>query len=1142
VHRSLLIRAALVLALPGAPRAQEAAVAPSGRDPDRGLEPAFRAVLARRAPEHGSEPSERWAARLDACFARLAELWSAGRLDALAREPWVAAELKSAPLGSECSEPAEVSGAWSFARGPRTDSAPEELPWPRALATWRAEFTSTARLEHELLELAGDLPALTARVRWLANGAAAAGRAQHDATWSCDFRAEDGDGERFVLTAVRLEAFESAVLAAPRALFTDTTESALGSELYRREVAPGLDHWRRTLPDALEPGSLGHHGLALGDADGDGREDVYWCRPGGLPNRLFLHAADDGMRDVSTAAGVDLLDYSSGALFLELDGDGDLDLVVTTASGLAFFENDGAARFERRALLERSLATSLAAADVDADGDLDLYVCSYVSPYERSGTPVPYHDANNGEANQLLRHDGAWRFEDATVALGLDENNRRFSLGAAFEDLDADGDPDLYVANDFGRNNLYRNEGGRFRDVAAELGALDVSAGMGVTFGDADGDGWLDVYVSNMHSPTGMRLTSRAFRPGSSPEVRAMFRDHARGNTLLLSERGRAFRDASEASGVHLGRWAWGGLFLDLDGDGDEDLFVPNGLFSGERREDVDDFFWREVVLRSPDGAGPPEGEYALGWRAARRLVRQGFSWSGYDRNVAFLSRGGGRFADASGPSGLDFAEDARAAARIDWDSDGDEDLLVTNRTGPMLRLLRNESAPRAWVAFELVARARPAIGARVELVTSSGRRLVRALRCGEGFLAQSSARLHFGLGDEDVARVTVRWPDGARESFEGAHSGAVHRLVQGSGSAERLPARTVPSRLAPSPAVDVAPPGVARTVLPVPLPLPRLALVSADGRPAALFGITLRGPSGTGHPLLLVPWSRFDEESRATLARLGAAGELAGGGLQVLALCIDAPDERAAAQAELVALAWPFGAGGASEEALQVLELVYAAVHDDARALVLPTAFLVDAGGRLLATYQGRIEPEVVRADLALAALSPAERRDACVPFPGRWLAPPPGPFDERVAARLDEHGLTRAAGEYRIPRVEVRSAADAQREYEQGVVHQRASRYAEAVASYERALAADAKHLRAAQNLGVALHQLGRRAEALAAYERALALDPAHARTRSNLGHLFVELGRLDEARAELATLRALESELAPALEQRLSALEPR
>ena len=153
--------------------------------------------------------------------------------------------------------------------------------------------------------------------------------------------------------------------------------------------------------------------------------------------------------------------------------------------------------------------------------------------------------------------------------------------------VDRDGDPDLYVANDFGRNNLYRNDGGRFRDVAAEMGVEDMSAGMGVTWGDFNNDGAADLYVSNMFSSAGNRIAyQRQFRNGPV-EANAPFQRHARGNTLFENTGDGTFKDVSIEAGVTMGRWAWGSHFADLNNDGWEDLYVANGFFTTEDTGDL---------------------------------------------------------------------------------------------------------------------------------------------------------------------------------------------------------------------------------------------------------------------------------------------------------------------------------------------------------------------------------------------------------------------------------------------------------------------------------------------------------------------------------------------------------------------------
>ena len=188
----------------------------------------------------------------------------------------------------------------------------------------------------------------------------------------------------------------------------------------------------------------------------------------------------------------------------------------------------------------------------------------------------------------MLRNEGGWRFTDATRQSGLDENNSRFSFAAAWEDYDNDGDMDLYVANDFGRNNLYRNEEGHFTDVAPAAGVEDVGAGMGVSWSDYDRDGDMDLYVSNMFSSAGNRVTyQRRFKPETEEDTRALFQHHARGNTLFRNAGDGSFVDVSEATGVTMGRWAWGNNFIDINNDGLDDIVVANGFITGEDPDDL---------------------------------------------------------------------------------------------------------------------------------------------------------------------------------------------------------------------------------------------------------------------------------------------------------------------------------------------------------------------------------------------------------------------------------------------------------------------------------------------------------------------------------------------------------------------------
>jgi hypothetical protein len=457
----------------------------------------------------------------------------------------------------------------------------------RSFESLRAPFTDSGEVDLELhvshIEDEGDL--IRTAVHANTFGRTTDGLVQQNMEWLCEWSRA---GVELLLTGITVTRYEEVAHLGGETWFADCTEAVLGGNAsFSEQILPSIDHWRGNLDAGLGISVAGHQGIAIGDANGDGLDDLYACQPGGLPNLLFLRQPDGTAVDASRASGADVLEESRGALLVDLDDDADQDLVVQTISHTLVMANVGNAEFAVRYVARTPMATTVAAADYDDDGRLDLYVCCYSSPTMEK-PPVPYHDANNGHANFLLRGKGDLQFEEVTGAVGLDRNNRRYSFAAAWEDYDDDGDQDLYVANDFGRNNLYRNDGGRFTDVAATAGVEDISAGMGVSWGDWDADGDMDLYVSNMHSNAGGRVAYQTrFHLGADHETLQAFRRHARGNSLFSNNGDGTFTDVSEDAAVTMGRWAWGAIFVDLNNDGREDILVPNGFITNEDTKDL---------------------------------------------------------------------------------------------------------------------------------------------------------------------------------------------------------------------------------------------------------------------------------------------------------------------------------------------------------------------------------------------------------------------------------------------------------------------------------------------------------------------------------------------------------------------------
>ncbi|HKY33344.1 MAG TPA: tetratricopeptide repeat protein, partial [Candidatus Polarisedimenticolia bacterium] len=1010
------------------------------------------------------------------------------------------------------------------------------------------------------------------------HGRSGAGRAEQSATWHARWTISD-DGSAPRLASLRSSGYEEIDARAAGPLFSEATEAVLGTaRSFREQLLRGVDHWLERTEAWIESDGFGHHGLALGDVNGDGLDDLYVCQMGGLPNLLYVQNPDGTVTDRSVEAGVDWLERTRSALFADFDNDGDQDLVAATSVSLLFMANDGTGRFEPRSSLSivngvvsvRALGStrsggaeggsegghyhrggdlgasstsdliSLAAADYDQDGLIDLYACAYHASSEEAthfATPAPYHDANNGGPNILLRNKGGWAFEDVTRSSGLDVNNRRFSFAAVWEDDDNDGDQDLYVANDFGRKNLYRNDGGRFRDVAPEMGVEDVGAGMSADWADYDRDGLMDLYVGNMFTAAGRRIAGqRAFRRGMEASHLEMYRRHARGNSLFRNLGGGRMADVSEEAGVTMGRWAWASKWADLNNDGWDDLFITNGYFTKENPFDLAGFFWRRVVMQSPDH--PVEKDearhYAGAWRTLGRMIRHGWSFAGRERKVTFLNTGTGRFAMASGLSGLDLPDDARAVSVTDWDHDGDLDLWVVNRNGPRLRFFRNDN-PSGGKSVALMLKAsggnRDALGARVELTLAGpgARPILRTLHAGEGYLAQSSKWLHFGLGPspspDAVSKVVVRWPGGKAEEFIGLRPGGRYELAQGSGVARPLPARA-PVSLAAKDLREPPPEERARIVLSAPALAPLVSLRDGEGRVFSLEGER----AGSLVTLWDAGCAACDEQL-ASLAR--AAEGLRAAGVRVVAVNVGGGEAAQALAHAVRAAGYPFEAGTDAGDLPDALDVLQRKVLWIPRRIPLPSTFVIDGDGLVPVLYKGPVDPRRVLEDLPALRGGGEKKLALALPFPGRrQTRGGPDLFDymDGVAEAYVEagHNLEAIAYYSKVLRIQPgRKGTHARL----GIALAAEGRVDEAIEHHRKGLELEPDNAGALNNLGFALAGQGKLDEAIPLYRRALEIEPANVSALNNLGSALSARGDPQEAMALFRKALEAEPDNAPA-----------
>jgi tetratricopeptide (TPR) repeat protein len=899
-----------------------------------------------------------------------------------------------------------------------------------------------------------------------------------------------------------------------------------GNPSYAAQFIPGTDYWRTVLDGACGIDIYGHNGVAVADVDGDGMDDLYICQPSGLPNRLFRNRGDGTFEDITDAAEVGVLENSACALFADVNNSGRQDLIVVRASGPLLFLNQGGGKFRLQpdafqfANPPQGAFTGAAIADYDRDGWLDIYFClySYYQGADQYRYPMPYFDAENGPPNFMMRNHRDGTFRDVTRESHLDQNNTRYSFCCTWGDYNGDNWPDLYVVNDFGRKNLYRNNGdGTFTDIAREVGVEDVGAGMSGAWADLDNDGREDLYIANMWTAAGLRVSEQSiFQKEAGAEARALYHQHAMGNSLFQNK-GNAFEDFGMRSGTTMGRWAWSSDVWDFDHDGFADIYIANGMVTGTARDDLNSFFWRQVVANSPNESRPRH-EYEQAWNAINDLIRSDRTWSGFERNVHYLNNREGTFSDISGVVGTDFVEDGRTFALGDFDLDGRIEVVLKNRNSPQLRYLKNvlPDLPPA-ISFRLIGKKsnRDAIGAKVIIETMSGLQ-TRTVRCGSGFLAQHTKEIVFGLGGAPAPiHATIQWPSGFTQKLRDLPMN--HRIwVEEGFLPTRMEAYCKPANpvaISGAPEAKEVLPQIVETWLLAPVLAPEFSLPAVGGRSESLA-------SRRGKPVLLQFWSTTVAGAQEKLREFETAHNGAPRkDIEFLVIDVDATES------SLPKEQYSFPVLKASPEIIAVYNLLFRQIFDRHRDMSVPISFLVDPAGNIVKIYQGSFSPEKFKEDVRGIPKNDSERLAKALPFAGLYES---YEFERNYLSFgfvFYERGYFQPAKEFFAQALK-NDATSAEALYGLGSAYLQLQKTMEARDCFQRALKLHASYPgtlpNAWNNLGILAAREGDYDAAIEYFQHALQIDPQHSIALGNLGSAYRQ--KQDWAQAKTMLERAL------------------
>jgi hypothetical protein len=559
-------------------------------------------------------------------------------------------------------------------------------------------------------------------------------------------------------------------------------------------------------------------GIAAGDVDGDGWCDLYLC---GMehPNALYRNLGNWKFEDVTASAGVACEgQFSTGAVFADIDGDGDLDLLVNAlGGGTRLFLNDGKGHFteaKESGLVRRFGSTSMALADIDGNGTLDLYVCNYATtkiedrPNARftsktvngkpvlvaiDGVPLTSPELTNryyvdserivrelGEPDMVYLNDGHGKFRQVSWTDGsfLDDTGKPltlppydFGLSVMFRDMNGDLAPDLYICNDlFPPDRIWVNDGhGHFRAMSNLAVRNTCRFAMGVDFADINRDGYDDFFVVDMLSREHVKrkMQTSGVLPIFLPPGKIDNRPQYKRNTLFLNRGDDTYAEIAQLSGVSATEWSWMPAFLDVDLDGFEDLLVTAGYSRDSLNADA-----VAQILAARSGRKLSDAEH--------REVKKKFYPVLTLPNQAFRNRGDLMFEDKSHEWGFDYVGLSQAMCLADLDNDGDLDVIV-NHLNDAVGIYRNESiAPRVAVRLKGVAPNTRGIGAKNRLFGGAVPAQSQEMICGGRYLSGDDAMRTFAAGHSTSGMsIEVTWRDGAISRIKDVQPNRIYEIDQ---------------------------------------------------------------------------------------------------------------------------------------------------------------------------------------------------------------------------------------------------------------------------------------------------------------------------------------------------------------------------